>query len=132
MKAGELAREKSAERHDPFAVYGAGELRFALNVDDALGADEGPRGDSGRAAEGVVADLVDGEAVDLSDDLVVKTHHQGAFADLVLNPFFRQVGTVALMRDRRFDVRPGHERMSVFPGPVPGLADEVADQTEAE
>ncbi len=91
MGTGELSRQKSTQRHDAFTMNRTGQFGLPLDVDHPLGPNEGPRGDSGRTAERIVAHLMHGEPVDLSHDFGVETHQQGALSDLVLDPFLREV-----------------------------------------
>ena len=39
---------------------------------------------------------------------------------------------MSLVRQGRFDIRARHEGVPVFPGPIPGFANEVADQAESQ
>jgi len=108
----------------------AGELRFALDVDNALGADERARRDARGTAECIVAELMDGQTVDLADHLAVEVDDQGAFPDFVLDPVLGEVGTVAFMSDGGVDVGASHERTAFLSRPVACLADEVAHEAE--
>ena len=71
------------------AAFGRRELDLALNIDHALGADIGAGGDPGGTAEGIVAQLIDGQPVDLTDDLALQIYHQSPFADFILDPLLR-------------------------------------------
>ena len=62
------AGQETSQDHDALGVDEDRELRLALDVDDAGLAGEGTRAVMRRrAAEGVIAEGEDGDAVDLSD-----------------------------------------------------------------
>src|SRR3990172_6032566 len=125
MDSGKLAGEVSRKRHHPLAMDVACEFRFALNVDHPFGADGGACGNPRWAAEGVIAELMYGEPIDLAHDFLVQIHHQGAFSDLVLDPLLRQIRPMALVRHRSFDIRACDERMTLLLLPLAGFPDEV-------
>ncbi len=89
--AGEFSGQVSGQCHDALTVDHPGEFRFTLDIDHALGADVRPSRDADGTAERVIAELMDGEAIDLPYDLAVEIDHQRAFLDLILDPVFGQV-----------------------------------------
>ena len=91
---------------DALVVSRSREPGLPLDVDDAFSTESDPRGDPGRFTEPVVAEIVDGETVDLSDRLSLGRDVDDPVGDELVGPVFRQTVPPISGRIRGGDVSP--------------------------
>src|SRR3990172_5673946 len=126
--AGQVPRK---DQHT-LAVDAARELRLALDVEDACLAEIHPRGDARRPAEREVADIIDREAVHLTDDGACYIDHDGTVGEELLNPLFEEVRAVYLFFERLVHVFAPDDRTACLRRPIRRFPDEVGKVAEAE
>src|SRR5262249_24842334 len=101
----ESGAQKSAQDHHALVVGGAGEARFALDVDDARLPHRDGRGDPRGPAEAVAADIEHGKPVDLPDRAALDVHHQDAASDKAADFLFDESPPQDPLAKRTDDVR---------------------------
>ena len=78
---GEAGGEEGGQRHDALGVEGAGQAGFFLDVDDFAFAEAHGGGDANGVGEAAVAEIDDGQPVDLADPLAAGFDVQVAAQD---------------------------------------------------
>ncbi len=87
---GEGPAEETGQNAHTLVVGGSRKPGLPLDIDDAFPPESHPGGDPRRLPESMVAEVVDGEAVDLSDDLPIGGDMDHAIRDEFVGPVLRQ------------------------------------------
>ena len=130
-EVGVAAAQVAADDQDALVVDAARELRLALDVDDAGAARRRRRRDAGRLAERVVAQVVDGQAVDLAHRAPGGRDQQRALLEHRLQPLLHAAVALLAGAPRVLDVLALDRLRPAPPGQVRRLAHDVGHVREA-
>ena len=124
--------QEAPQDHDTLGVQWSTKLNFALDVSDAALPHMHPRRNSVRAAEGKVAQLENGKAVDLANLLALGADKNDLSGNTFMRPIAHSVRALDALINGALNIFFGDLGPPCLAGSEVGLTDDVGDAADLD